>query len=156
MTAIHVRLTSAFLAALLLAAIASCQRPIPAAADRDAIAGAVNGFHDALAKGDEAGALAFLTPDAQILESGDRQTREEYAREHLPADIAFAKAVPSTRGALIVRQEGNVAWTTSTSQSKGTYTGRDVNTDGVEVMVLSKTATGWRIRAIHWSAHPNR
>ncbi|MFN2477393.1 MAG: nuclear transport factor 2 family protein [Chthoniobacterales bacterium] len=134
----------------------SCQRPIPAASDREAIAAAVNGFHDALAKGDEAAALALLAEDAQILESGERQTREEYAREHLPADINFAKAVPSIQFALIVRQEGDAAWTTATSQSKGTFSGREINTDGAELMVLHKTSAGWRIRAIHWSGHPHR
>lgn len=149
-------LTRAFIVALLLAGVAGCRRPIPAAADRDAIAAAVNGFQAALAKGDEAGALALLAPDAQILESGERQTLEEYTREHLPADIAFAKAVASTRGALVVRQEGDVAWATSTSQSKGTYTGREINSDGAELMVLSKTPDGWRIRAVHWSGHPHR
>lgn len=136
--------------------IGSCQRPIPAASDREAIAATVNAFHDALAKGDEAAALSLLAEDAQILESGDRQTRAAYTREHLPADIAFAKTVPSTQFALIVRQEGDVAWTTATSQSKGTYSGREINSDGAELMVLHKTSNGWRIRAIHWSGHPHR
>jgi ketosteroid isomerase-like protein len=121
--------------------------------DAEAITAAVNGFHDALHRGDGAAALNLLASDAVILESGSSQTREEYAREHLAEDIAFVKAVPGTRSKLSIKQEGNVAWTTATTQSVGTFNGREVNSAGVELMVLTKTEFGWRIRAIHWSSH---
>ncbi|MBA2411229.1 MAG: nuclear transport factor 2 family protein, partial [Burkholderiaceae bacterium] len=114
-------------AALAIASLVSCRRPIPTAPDRDAIASAVNDFHEALANGDRGAALNLLAPDAQIVETGHHQTREEYANEHLAADIDFAKAVPSTRGAMIVRQEGSVAWATSTGRSTGKFHDRDVN-----------------------------
>jgi len=121
--------------------------------DAAAITAAVNGFHDALRRGDSKAALNLLAPDAVILESGSAQTREEYAREHLAEDIAFVKAVPGTRSMLSIKQEGNVAWTTATTQSAGTFNGREVNSAGVELMVLTKTKAGWLIRAIHWSSH---
>ena len=133
--------------------IASCRRPIPTAPDREAIATTVSSFHNALRTGDQAAAVALLETDAQILENGARQTRAEYEAEHLAADIEFARAVQSTRGALIVRQEGNVAWTSSTNKSKGKFRDRDVDSDSAELMVLAKTDAGWRIRAIHWSSH---
>lgn len=133
--------------------IVSCRRPFPTAPDRETIAGKVSAFHDALARGDRAAAMGLLAPDAQILESGHHQTREEYAQEHLDSDIAFAQAVPNTRGAMIVRQEGAVAWATSTGRSAGTFRGREVNAENAELMVLVKTEDGWRIRAIHWSNH---
>ncbi len=136
--------------------IASCRRPIPTAPDREAIATTVTAFSNALRTGDRAAALALLAPDAQILESGARQTREQYAAEHLAADIEFARAVQSTRGALIVRQEGNVAWTTSTNKSIGKFMDRDIDSESAELMVLAKTDGGWRIRAIHWSSHAHR
>ena len=135
------------------AAFSSCRKPIPTAPDREAIATTVTAYHEALAKGDRGAALALLAPDAQILETGHRQTREEYESEHLGSDIDFAKAVPSTRGALIVRQEGDVAWTTATGRSAGTFKGRPVESENAELMVLAKTERGWRIRAIHWSSH---
>jgi ketosteroid isomerase-like protein len=121
--------------------------------DAEAITAAVNGFHDALHRSDSTAALNLLTPDAIILESGSSQTREEYAREHLAEDIAFVRAVPGTRSRLSIKQEGNVAWTTATTQSVGTFSGREVNSAGVELMVLTRTELGWRIRAIHWSSH---
>ena len=146
-------LRASLVAICILASVTSCRRPIPAAPDREVIAATIAGFHNALGKGDGAAALAFLAPDAQILESGHRQTREEYESEHLAADIEFARVVPSTRGALIVRQEGNTAWATSTSVSKGQFRGRAVDAENAELMVLAKTDDGWRIRAIHWSSH---
>jgi ketosteroid isomerase-like protein len=121
--------------------------------DAAAITAAVDGFHDALRRGDSKAALNLLAADAVILESGSAQTREEYAREHLAEDIAFVKAVPGTRSTLSIKQEGNVAWTTATTQSAGTFNGREVNSAGVELMVLTKTRLGWLIRAIHWSSH---
>ena len=121
--------------------------------DAEAIIATVNGFHDALRRGDAKAAMELLAPDVVILESGSAQTRAEYAREHLAEDIAFVKAVPGTRSKLSIKQEGNAAWTTATTQSVGTFNGREINSAGVELMVLTKTELGWRIRAVHWSSH---
>ena len=140
----------------LLTTFASCRRPIPTAPDREAIATAVSSLHNALARGDRTAAMASLAPDAQIVESGHHQTRAEYESEHLAADIEFAGAVPSTPGAMIVRQEGGVAWTTGTSTCKGTFRGKAVDTENAELVVLVKTNDRWQIRAIHWSGHTHR
>jgi ketosteroid isomerase-like protein len=117
---------------------------------------AVEGFHQALLRGDRAAALALLAPDAVILESGELQTREEYEREHLAEDIAFARATKTDWSPLIIRQEGNVAWTTATSKTTGTFQGHKVDSTGVELMVLTKDGSGWRIRAIHWSSRKKK
>lgn len=120
-------------------------------------------FHAALARGDSATALRLLAPDARILESGDVEDREGYRRHHLPADIAFARGVPSTRTVVSVVVAGDVAWVSSTSETKGTLNGRAVNSVGAELMVLTRDphaahtgaadAPRWVIRAIHWSSH---
>jgi len=133
--------------------LTSCRKPIPAAPDREAIATAVAAFHDALAKGDRGVAMELLAPDAQILETGHRETRQEYEARHLASDIEFAKAVPSTRGAMVVRQEGNVAWTSVAGRSKGSFKGREIDAENAELMVLVKSDERWLIRAIHWSSH---
>ena len=114
---------------------------------------AVDAFHDALKKGDRVTVMALLAPDAQILEGGHAESREQYEKGHLAADIEFAQAVSSTRDNVVARQEGSVAWVTSGSRVSGSFKGRDVNSAGAELIVLSKTAEGWRIRAIHWSSH---
>ncbi|MGH9576221.1 MAG: hypothetical protein ACRD3R_02205, partial [Terriglobales bacterium] len=98
------------------------------------------------------GALRVLASDAVILESGGRETREEYAAHHLPEDIEFARAVPTQQGSLQVTVSGDVAWASSTSVVQGTYRNRAIDSVNVELMVLSRTATGWEIRAIHWSS----
>jgi ketosteroid isomerase-like protein len=113
---------------------------------------AVEGFHHALVEADRAAALALLSPDALILESGESQTREEYEREHLAEDIAFVRATKTERSPLIIRQDGNVAWTTTTSKTTGTFKGHKIDSTGVELIVLTKGDSGWRIRAIHWSS----
>jgi ketosteroid isomerase-like protein len=143
--------STAWLAGLLISLSTGSVIAEPVSADSAAITTAVENFHRALIQGDCAAALAALSEDALILESGSSQTRTEYERGHLAEDIAFASATKTERSPLIVRQEGNVAWTIATSKTTGTFQGRKVDSAGVELMVLTKTESGWRIRAIHWS-----
>ena len=124
--------------------------------DSAAAAAVVERYHRALAEGDSAGALALLGDDAVILESGEVESREEYRAHHLPADIAFARAVRGERSAVRVSVRGDVAWATSTSTTTGQYRGRAVNSVGAELMVLTRAADGWKISAIHWSSHSRR
>lgn len=121
--------------------------------DSTAAATVVRQFHEALVRGDSDAALALLAEDVIVLEAGTIETRAEYRRDHLPADIRFAQAVPSTRGTARVVVAGDVAWITSSSESTGTFEDRPIRSAGAELMVLSRTAAGWRIRAIHWSSH---
>jgi len=121
-----------------------------------AVAATVEAFHEALARGDSAGALALLASDAMILEAGTIENREQYRAHHLAADIQFTRALPATTGPLRVVLMQDVAWATSTSSTVGTYEGRPVDSQGAELMVLSRTAGLWQIRAIHWSSHARR
>lgn len=125
-------------------------------ADSADVAATVDRFHQALAAADSAGALALLTPDVAILESGGMEDRAEYRSHHLSSDIEFARAVSSRRGATAVRVHGDVAWATSTSTTEGTFRGRAINSAGAELMVLVRTPEGWRIAAIHWSSRNRR
>lgn len=124
--------------------------------DSAAVAQAVTDYHAALARGDSVAALALLAPDAVILESGGLESRDEYRAHHLPGDIGFARAVPSRRGPIRVTLAGDVAWAISSSETTGTFRDRAINSTGVELMVLSRTPEGWRIRAIHWSSRSRR
>ena len=123
-----------------------------AGADSVAVVKVVNDFHAALSKGDSVTALRLLASDAVILESGGVEARSEYRSHHLPADIEFAKAVAEKRGPLQVTVRGTVAWTAGTSETKGEFKGRAIDSTGAESMVLTKEAAGWRIRSIHWSS----
>lgn len=124
--------------------------------DRDAVLATVRGFHEALSRGDSAAALALLASDVQILESGGLETLTEYRSHHLPGDIAYARAVPSERKDGTVTLSGDVAWVVGTSRTTGTYRDRPINSAGAELMVLTRTPSGWRIRAIHWSSRAVR
>ena len=120
--------------------------------DSTDVARTVQAFHAALARGDSAAVLALLASDAQIVEAGGIETLAEYRAHHLPADIEYARAVPSTPGALYVTIQGESAWVVSTSDAKGEFRGRAVNSRSAELMVLTRTRVGWHIRAIHWSS----
>jgi ketosteroid isomerase-like protein len=124
--------------------------------DSAAVADVVERYHRALRSGDSASALALLATDAVILESGGVETREEYRSHHLPADIAFARAIESVRSPVRVVVRGDVAWATSTSTTQGEFRGRAVNSVGAELMVLTRTAEGWKISAVHWSSRNRR
>ena len=141
------------LGAAVLLATSSVDAPAQSpAADSTAVTATVRAFHQALSAGDSAGALRLLAADAVILESGGRESRDEYAAHHLAADIEFARAVPIERSALQVTVSGDVAWANSATVMRGTYRNRAIDAAGVELMVLSRTSTGWVIRAIHWSS----
>lgn len=125
----------------------------PAAPDSAAITATVQGFAEALQKGDAAAAMALLAADALILESGSKQTRAEYEEKHLHEDMAMLKAVPMTRSDLVIKQEGSAAWATSLYRINGAFEGKEINSQGAELTVLTRSGGAWKIRAIHWSNH---
>ena len=126
------------------------------ASDSAAVLTVVEQFHAALAAGDSAGALRLLHPDAVILESGGVETVPEYRGHHLPADIAFARAIPSQRTIVRVGVVGEAAWVASTSVTRGEYRGRPINSAGAELTTLRRSDGRWLISAIHWSSRTAR
>jgi len=143
--------------ALLTAAVRNTNVPSQSVnSDSSAVAAVVDSYHKALSSGDSALALGFLADDAVILESGGLETRAEYRSHHLPADIAFARAVRSVSGPLKVTLNGATAWTSSTSTTQGEFNGRPINSIGAESMVLTRSGASWRIRSIHWSSRNRR
>jgi ketosteroid isomerase-like protein len=126
------------------------------ASDSAAAVATVRRYHEMLAAGDSLGALAMLTEDAVVLESGGVETRAEYRAHHLPVDIEFARAVRSERTVRRVTVRGDVAWVSSTSTAQGEFRGRAVNSVGAELMVLVRRPTEWKISAIHWSSRSRR
>lgn len=124
--------------------------------DSASVAAVVARYHDALAAGDSTTALALLSDDAVVLESGGIETLAEYRSHHLPGDIEFARAIRSERGPVRVVVKDDVAWASSTSVTQGQFRGRAINSAGAELMVLVRTDAGWKISAIHWSSRARR
>lgn len=124
--------------------------------DSVAVLGVVETFHKALVAGDSTAALALLAPNLVVMEGGGVETFAEFRKSHLPADIAFARAVSRVRGPATVVIKGDAAWVSSTSTTEGTFRERPVNSVGAELMVLSRVENGWRISAIHWSSRARR
>lgn len=122
------------------------------AADSSAVVHVATRFHQILSIGDTTGISALLAPDLRVLEGGTVENRQEYLSHHLSADIAFAKAVPEKRTSFSYTCQGDVAWLISTSTASGKFGSRDINSDGAELLLLSRTPNGWKIRAIHWSS----
>lgn len=124
--------------------------------DSAAVAAVIERFHAAMAAGDSGTVMRLLAEDAVILESGGVETRAEYQSHHLPGDIAFVKAMTTTRGPVRVSVRGDVAWASSTSTATGESRGRRIDSAGAELMVLTRIAGEWRISAIHWSSRSRR
>jgi len=121
-------------------------------ADSIAIVAVADRFHRAVKTGDTLAVTQLLANDLQVLEGGDVENRDHYISHHLPADIEFARATTSTRTISSLRREGKVAWLVSTSATRGTFRGREINSVGAEMMILTRTKNDWRIRAVQWSS----
>jgi ketosteroid isomerase-like protein len=118
---------------------------------------AVDAFHAALERGDTAGALALMAEDVLVYEQGGAErSRAEYAAEHLAADAEFARATAGETRNRSARVARDLAVVTSETRTTGRFRDRDVNSAGVETMVLRRTPAGWRITHIHWSSRAAR
>lgn len=113
-------------------------------------------FHAALAAGDSVAAGRLLDTGVVVLESGDLEMHGAYRRDHLPADIRFARSTKSVRQVRRVVERDRTAWVVSTSRATGRFDGRPVDSDGAELIVLERVGQEWRIVAIHWSSHTHR
>lgn len=148
------RLTSAFL--YLVAATVVAPFSLAAQSDSASVVAAVARFHAALAAGDTTTVLELLADDVTILEGGRAETKAAYRAGHMNGDIAYAKAVPSQRTVTSVRVSGDWAWMTSSSKTQGEYRGRQINSTGSELIVLSRSGGVWKIRAVHWASQAAR
>ncbi len=108
-------------------------------------------FHAALAEGDSALALSYLTDDAVILEAGGIETKDDYRSSHLGHDMDLWGAVSRERSPFTVVVHGDAAWAYSTVVFEGTRDDRPVNLVAAELAVLTREAGSWRVRAFHWS-----
>jgi len=114
----------------------------------------VQAFHDALARGDRAAALALLADEARISEDGETQDRRTYAAGHLAADIAFLKNAKVALLSRVSTRAGDRTQVASASAIHATARGKPVALRSDESMELRKAGDTWRIVEIRWSSQP--
>lgn len=127
-----------------------------ARADSNAVVTAVEQFHAALTAGDSARAVAMLSNDVLVLESGAIQTRADYLSHHLGADMKASKVSTATRSVVQVRMMGDAAYVVTKTITPPTAAEGSTGSELAELMVLSRTGAGWTIRAVHWSSRRRR
>ena len=143
--------------AVAIAAITAGAGAQPNRADSTAAVAAVEQFEAALAAVDSARAMSLLADDVMILESGAIQTRSQYLSGHLGADMKASRGSKGVRTVIKATVVGDAAYIVSKTVTPPT--GTDAAATGAEsaaLMVLSRTAGVWKIRAIHWSSRRRR
>lgn len=117
--------------------------------------GVVDGFGAALKAGDAATVERLLLPDVLIAEGGGAERSfAEYAGHHMPADMAFTKAVEFTLKDRKTIEGEDLTTIISSSQVHGEFQGKTVHSASMETMVLKLVDGQWRIAHIHWSSAP--
>jgi len=137
----------------LLLWLPACGSTTPTHNDEE-VAAVLEAFYGAIKRGDSKAAMSVIAPDALFIESGRLETRDEYEKNHLPADIDFEKQVNGKRDPLRITFAGDTAWVIATTEYDGKFDGNPVAFVSAQLMVLSYDAGAWRIRSIHWSSRP--
>jgi ketosteroid isomerase-like protein len=132
----------------------ACASKPDTATDEADITTTLETFYAAMREGDAQKAMSMIDEDAQFVESGRLETRQQYEENHLPNDIAFEKQVHGMRGPLRIRINGDAAWVIAETSFMGTFDGVDVDFVSSQLAVLTRQPEGWRIRSIHWSSRP--
>ena len=143
-------LFTAFVAALATMSLSACGQPTAEAETE--VRNTLESFYAAMKNADNAGAMSTIAEDAVFVESGRLETREEYEKNHLPADISFEKQVSGKRGEWQITIKDDTAWAIALTDYDGIFDGAPVAFTSGQLAVLSRDAGAWKIRSIHWSS----
>jgi hypothetical protein len=127
----------------------ACTQKRDTATDEADVKAAIESFYAAMKKGDPKTAKAMLAPDAEFVETGRRETRQQKQESHLPADIEFEKDNTGTRGPWTIKVNGDTAWGIAST----TYDAATPPFVSTQLAVVTRGEDGkWLIRSIHWSS----
>ena len=76
----------------------------------------------------------------------------EYEGHHMPADMAFMKAMQREVINRQVLDFGESVTVVTRSRIHGVYKNKDVDLKNTETLVMSKAGGQWQINHIHWSS----
>jgi len=113
---------------------------------------ALDNFKTAIIENDSEAASNVMADDALILDGSGMETKEEYLSHHFHSDGKFLKAMNRKILTQKISIEGNTAWVSTVSSMKGTYSEREIDLTSLELAVLKKAGSDWKITAIHWSS----
>lgn len=113
----------------------------------------MDAFQHALASGKRDAALALLSPNVKIFESGyTENSRDEYAAHHLDSDMDFLRTTRSRVLRHEERRAGATAIVMRETETTGTYKNAEVHLFGLETAVLEQKGDEWLIVHLHWSS----
>ena len=119
---------------------------------RDAVQTA-DSLYEALKAGNTREVEAILDPQVLVFESGFVEASfEEYASEHLGADIEYMKTVEREILSRNVYAQGDITVIATRARFNSTYNDKTTVTMSNETLVLKRKQQGWLITHIHWSS----
>ena len=127
-----------------------------ARSDSAAATAIVEQFNAALAAADSARAVSLLADDVLIIEAGSIQTRAEYLRGHLGADMKASQGSKGERSTIVARVTAAAAYVITRTVTPPSGAEGNSGSEAAELMVVTKTNSGWRISAVHWSSRRRR
>ena len=108
---------------------------------------------NAIAIGDVNSLRMVLAPDVLIFESGGVESSlAEYEGHHMPADMAFMKAMRREIISQQVIDSGDAATVVTRSRVYGIYKEKEVDLNSTETLVMKKLDGQWKVVHIHWSS----
>ncbi len=116
----------------------------------------LDAFHQAIIDNDSQAARNLLSETARILEGGNIETKQEYLSHHFHSDGKFRSAMNREVDSQTVTVEGNIAWVSTQTHTRGTYSDRKLDLNSLELAVLNKEEGNWNITALHWSSASRR
>ncbi|MCR9131283.1 MAG: nuclear transport factor 2 family protein [bacterium] len=138
--------------ALIILFISSITLAAQQSDNKKMIAKALTDLETAIINTDAELAGKILHDDVTILEGGGMENKEQYLSHHFHSDGKFLSAMDSEEVSQEISIEENMAWVTSKTKMKGTYSGREIDINSLELAVLKKENGNWKIIALHWSS----
>jgi len=109
-------------------------------------------FENAMVENDTESASSLLHDDVIIMEGNGTETKEEYLSHHFHSDGRFLSAMNRELISEKITIDGNIAWVSTITSMKGTFSERDIDLTSLELAVLKKESGHWKIIALHWSS----